>query len=94
MEARKEKKMGEIKWKRRRKKDRGVKEIRNSDRRKKKEKERRKTGRERERGRGKEKENMRVGVRKLLLYKEGQRETEKRGIKKCRKIEGDAVAKH
>ena len=52
MEARKEKKMGEIKWKRRRKKDRGVKEIRNSDRRKKKEKERRKTGRERERGVG------------------------------------------
>ena len=37
---------------------------------------------------------MRVGVRKLLLYKEGQRETEKRGIKKCRKIDGDAVAKH
>ena len=51
MEARKEKKVGEIKWKRW-KKDRGVKEIRHSDRRKKKEKERRKTGRERERGVG------------------------------------------
>ena len=37
---------------------------------------------------------MREGVRKLLLYKEGQRETEKRGIKKGRKIDGDAVAKH
>ena len=73
--------MGEIKWKRRRKKDRGVKEIRNSDRRKKKEKERRKTGRERERGRGKEKEKMREGVRKLLLYMQ-------RGTKKDRE-EGD-----
>ena len=76
------------------KQEKRVKEIRHSDRRKKKEKERRKTGRERERGRGKEKEKMRVGVRKLLLYKEGQRETEKRGIKKCRKIDGYAVAKH